>query len=249
MNSKLNFEKVRVFSSPSETVREFADFLEELVNHPSNSNKYFNIALSGGNTPQLLFEELKLNYHDRINWSKLNFYWGDERCVKPESNESNYGNAKRTFLDDLQVPVNNIHRIKGENDPESEAESYSNEIKKNLESENGYPVFDLIILGLGKDGHTASIFPDQMHLLEIDKICEVATHPDSNQKRITLTGKVINNAKNVVFLITGEEKAEILSIIIEKKNNFEDFPASYINPKFGNLVFFVDQYSGKGIIK
>jgi 6-phosphogluconolactonase len=236
-----------MYSSPFETVRGFADYLENLVINHANSIRNFNLALSGGNTPQLLFEQLKLNYQDRINWSILNFYWGDERCVSPETNESNYGNAKRMLLDELQISEHKIHRIRGENNPEGEAERYSGEIKRNLDSENGYPVFDLIILGLGKDGHTASIFPDQMHLLEVDKICEVATHPDTGQKRITLTGKVINNAKNVVFLITGEEKAEILSLIIKKKKNYLDFPASYINPKFGNLVYFIDQNSGKSL--
>ena len=216
-----------------------------LINKSTSSKGSFNVALSGGNTPQLLFNELRSNYGDRIDWSKLHFYWGDERCVSPDNIESNYGNAKRMLLDNLKVSANNIHRIKGEDDPGGEAKRYSNEIQDNLEIENRFPVFDLVILGLGKDGHTASIFPDQMHLLNIDKICEVAIHPDTDQQRITLTGKVINNAKNVAFLITGEEKADILSKIINKKNNYREFPASYINPNFGNLVYFIDQNSGK----
>ena len=249
VNSKLNSENIKVYSSPSETVQGFADYLESLVNNHADSEGDFNLALSGGNTPQLLFEQLKLYYCDRINWSKVHFYWGDERCVSPFSKESNYGNAKRMLLEDLNVSKNNIHRIRGENEPENEAERYSNEIKKNLGVKKGFPVFDLIILGLGTDGHTASIFPDQMHLFKSDKICEVATHPDSGQKRITLTGNVINNASNVAFIITGEEKAEILSQIMNKKKKYQDFPASYINPKFGNLLFFMDQNSGKGIIK
>lgn len=249
VSSNYNSDLIKIFSNPAETVQGFADFLENLANKHTSSESSFNIALSGGNTPQLLFKNLRLSYRNSIDWSKVHFYWGDERCVIPGSNESNYGNAKKVLLDYLNVSVYNIHRINGENEPETEADRYSNEIKNNLEIKDGFPVFDLIILGLGSDGHTASIFPDQMHLLEDDKICEVATNPYTGQKRITLTGKVINNAKNVAFLVTGEEKAEILAKIIEKKNKFDDFPASYINPKFGNLVYFLDQNSAKGIIK
>ena len=217
-------------------------FCEELLKLRKNREQ-FNIALSGGSTPKIFFEELSKNYEDKFDWNQIHFYWGDERCVPPDDDESNYGMTKEYLLDHINIPRDNIHRIKGEDDPEVEAKRYSEEIKKNIRLKNELPVFDLIILGLGEDGHTASIFPNQMILLQSQKICEVATHPSTEQKRITLTGRVINNSKAVTFLVAGEGKSEILKKVLKEKE--KSLPAVCIQPVNGSLKYFVDEAAAR----
>lgn len=217
-------------------------FCEELLKLRKNQEQ-FNIALSGGSTPKIIFEELSKNYKDKFDWNEIHFYWGDERCVPPDDTESNYGMTKKYLLDHINIPRENIHRIKGENDPVIEAERYSDEIKILVNSKNGLPNFDLVMLGLGEDGHTASIFPDQMNLLHSEKICEVATHPSTGQKRITITGKVINNSRAVTFLVTGERKSETLNKVLKEKD--ERLPATYIQPFNGSLKYFVDESAAR----
>lgn len=217
-------------------------FCEELLKLRKNQEQ-FNIALSGGSTPKIIFEELSKNYKDKFDWNEIHFYWGDERCVPPDDTESNYGMTKKYLLDHINIPRENIHRIKGENDPVIEAERYSDEIKILVNSKNGLPNFDLVMLGLGEDGHTASIFPDQMNLLHSEKICEVATHSSTGQKRITITGKVINNSRAVTFLATGERKSETLKKVLKEKD--ERLPATYIQPFNGSLKYFVDESAAR----
>lgn len=131
--------------------------------------------------------------------------------------------------------------MKGEEIPADEIEEYSEILKNELPERNGFPVFDLILLGMGDDGHTASIFPNNLTLLKSEKSVEVATHPISRQKRITLTGKTINNADKVFFLITGSNKAAILSSIIKKTPESLKYPASYVGNYLNEVEFFIDK--------
>jgi len=232
---------INVYTSAEETVKNFAVYLETLIKVNVNENNIFNVALSGGSTPKLLFKELRENYSKKIDWSYVHFYWGDERCVPSESLESNYGEALRIFLNSKYIPINNIHKIDGENSSGNEAERYSEEISNYVPFQNGFPSFDLIILGIGEDGHTASIFPNQMELIDSEKICEVAIHPDTGQKRITITGRVINNAKNVSFLVTGKKKSIIIGNILNKRENYKSYPAAHVYPKFGKLTYHLDE--------
>ena len=198
-----------------------------------------NIALSGGSTPKLLFQHWATHYADSIDWSRLHFYWGDERCVSPKDEQSNYKMTRDLLLQHITIPKANIHRIKGEKDPPKEALRYSREILKHVPLKKGLPQFDLILLGMGSDGHTASIFPHQMDLLEASTICAVATHPDSGQKRITLTGPVLNNAQKVAFLITGASKQKVLSSILHQKRGWRQYPTAHIRP-VGHLSYHLD---------
>jgi len=226
---------LKIFENKSELA---SSFCEELLNLIDIKEKFF-LALSGGSTPEIIYEILSKEYKQKINWKKIHLFWSDERCVHPEDVESNYGMTKKYLLDFIYIPEENVHRINGENEPELEAIRYSEEIKNTIYSRNGLPKFDLVMLGIGEDGHTASIFPDQMHLLNSDKICEVAVHPSSGQKRITLTGNVINNSEQVSFLVTGNGKAEILKKILEENNKI--YPAEFISPVSGKLNYFVDE--------
>ena len=212
-------------------------FCEELLLLSANRDKVF-LALSGGSTPKIVFQTLVKDYKSKINWNKIHLFWGDERCVPPDDEESNFGMTKKFLLDSISIPEENIHRIRGENNPDAEAKRYSEEIVKYVPLKKGIPSFDIVMLGIGEDGHTASIFPNQMQLLNSDNFCEVAVHPQSGQKRVTLTGRVINNAKEVIFLVTGKNKSQIIKKILVKKSR--KFPAEFIQPVEGNLKYFID---------
>jgi 6-phosphogluconolactonase len=214
-----------------------------LQNGAETTNNYFTVALSGGSTPKSIFQYLAKNCKNKILWNKIKFFWGDERCVPSDHPDSNYFMTKIILFDEINVPSENIFTVNGNNKPTEEAVGYSIVVNENVEMMNGFPKFDLVLLGLGEDGHTASIFPDQMNLLNSDKICEVAVHPTSKQIRISLTGKVINNAAQIVFLVTGKSKAEMVDTIINKKNDFEKLPASFVNPQNGALLWMLDEES------
>lgn len=201
----------------------------------------FTVALSGGSTPKLLFEHWTRHYADALDWSRVHFFWGDERCVAPTDPDSNYGVTKALFLDPANIPTANIHRVLGEADPAGEARRYSQEIAEWVPQEAGLPVFDLILLGLGDDGHTASIFPHQLELLQADQLCAVATHPTSGQERITLTGKVLNQARRVAFLVTGAHKREKVTAILHDRQAHMAYPAAHVQPVTGELHWFLDQ--------
>jgi len=230
---------VNIAADKKGVARLFAQWLEEMAR---NSEK-LTIALSGGSTPAVLFQLLAEQYKDKIDWTKLHFFWGDERCVPPDDEESNFKMANELLFEQVGVPIANIHRIKGEAPPAEEARRYAEEIKSVVSSENGLPVFDLIILGMGEDGHTASIFPNQMELLKETSWCAVAQHPESGQKRITLTGPVINNARQVAFLVTGASKAEKVKAVFSKEENSERYPAAHVRPEHGALHWFIDEAS------
>lgn len=228
---------IQIFNSTDELSDYFALFIKNNVN---NSERNFNIALSGGSTPKHIFNYLAHNYNSKINWNKINFFWGDERCVPPDDPESNYRMTYENLLSKISVPKENIFRIKGESDPNEEAISYSQLIKNNLPLLNDTPAFDLIMLGLGEDGHTASIFHDQINLINDKKICSIAVHPLTKQKRITLTGKTINNAHNILFIVTGKNKSKIINDILNNKIESKNYPASFIKPLNGKLIWLLD---------
>ena len=201
----------------------------------------FHVALSGGSTPKIVFDVLAENFSDKVDWNKVHFYWGDERCVPPSDDESNYKMTVEHLFSKIELPKENIHRILGEKDPKGEALRYANLLEINLDRVEGVPQFDLVILGMGDDGHTASIFPHEIELWDAEDHCVVATHPDSGQKRVSINGKVINTAKEVAFLVTGASKSEKVKAVVEKTEGSEAYPASLVNPASGNLVWFLDE--------
>ncbi|HEY3390896.1 MAG TPA: 6-phosphogluconolactonase [Prolixibacteraceae bacterium] len=227
---------IHTCKTPGDLADLFAIQLISWVNETEGD--IFHLALSGGKTPSLLFSLLAEKYSHEVPWQKIHFWWGDERMVVPDDPESNYGVVNQLLFSHIKLSKSQIHRIKGEADPTEEAKRYGLEIKSLIPVSNGWPVFDLIMLGLGDDGHTASIFPNQMQLLKSQYITGIAFHPVSGQKRITLTGNVINNAKRVAFLISGESKSQIFNEIINDHENSSAYPASHIHPQ-GELHWFV----------
>jgi len=238
---------IRVSDDAKILAKEFCGEVVDEINSALKVKNQINIALSGGNTPKLLFRELVVSYQEKLNWEKINIFWGDERCVPPDDSDSNYGMTKQYLLDNIQIPVENVYRIKGENNPDEEEKRYSDVISKILISVNNLPRFEIMLLGLGEDGHTASIFPDQMELLESDKVCEVALHPETKQKRITVTGRVINNSKKIYFLVSGKSKSFAVEKILNKKDDYLKLPGAHINPIDGKLLWFLDKEAASGI--
>lgn len=215
-------------------------FASDLFDMAQNAEAPLHIALSGGSTPALLFDILAARYAATMPWNRLHFWWGDERCVPPTDEQSNYRMTVDHLLSKIDMAPANIHRVMGEWAPEKANSAYIEEIEQALPTENGWPVFDLIILGMGNDGHTASIFPHEPELLNDPNICAVATHPESGQKRITLTGKVLNNARAVSFLVTGKSKTDRVAEVLHKLPGSEKLPSSFIQPKNGQLTFYLD---------
>ena len=238
-------KEIKIFTSPYDLAEKFAEELVGMINDSAQKKKPLSVSLSGGSTPELLFSLLGDRFSKSVPWEYVHFFWGDERCVPADNPDSNYGMTMKIFLEKIEIPSSNIHRIKGEEDSEKEAVRYSGEIINNTRKREGLPVFDMIILGLGVDGHTASIFPGNMDLIDSDKICEVTVDPVTLQKRITITGRVINNSDCVTFLVTGKKKAEIVKKIINKNPPNANFPASYIVPPHGKLRWFIDTEAGR----
>jgi 6-phosphogluconolactonase len=235
---------IKIFPSPLELAESLALELVNQIKEADKSNSLFTIAISGGNTPKLLFSILGEKYADSVNWLNVHFFWVDERCVPPDHNESNYLMVRETLLKKLVCAPVNIHRMRGEDDPEKEAERYSNELKDFTFKKNGLPFLNAVLLGLGEDGHTASIFPGNEHLFRTDKICVATVHPVTGQNRITLTGNVINNAGRIIFMVTGRNKAGIAKKVIDKDDCDQLFPALLVFPANGKLSWYLDKEAG-----
>lgn len=211
----------------------------------ADKKRDFHLAISGGSTPVILFNLWKEKYLEQIDWKRLQIYWVDERCVAPDHDESNYGMTKKVLLDLVPLAPEQIHRMRGENAPEEEQKRYSEEVAASVPFENGLPRFDLILLGMGDDGHTASIFPHQMDLLTISGSIAVGIKPNSEQRRITLTGKAIRNARHILIFVTGENKAPILKEIFNKEESANKYPTYHVAFGLKNAVFYLDQAAAK----
>jgi 6-phosphogluconolactonase len=233
---------VRVFPTLEALAQSFAAILIKDLDR-IEPDHFYTIALSGGTTPEFLFRYLSENYADRIDWEKLLVFWGDERCVPPENKDSNFRMAYENLLQNVPIPDANIFRIKGEDDPQTEARQYAELVTDNVPEFNEIPQFDLMLLGLGPDGHTASIFPDRVELFDSSQLFEAVVKPGTREKRITATGKLINNASKIYFIVTGKEKAGIVSEIIQKKSGSEHYPASRVDPGAGHVVWMVDTHA------
>lgn len=201
----------------------------------------YTVALSGGSTPQLLFRLLAGEYRHRIEWSRLELFWGDERCVPHEDPESNYGIARDLLLAQVPIPEDHVHFVACTDDPAAEAERYATVLRDRLPARAGLPRFDLVFLGMGDDGHTASIFPDRLELMESDRLTAAVAHPESGQIRVSLTGPVINNADRVVFLVTGAGKRDRVGDILRHRTGYERYPAAHVAPAKGELHWLLDE--------
>ncbi len=231
--------EVKIAPTPKKVAKTAAKLMYKLLKE--SEQKQFHIALSGGTTPALLYRRLAKKFQDQIPWHNLHFWWGDERMVDSGSPESNFRMAWQSLLSKIPVDKAHLHPIDGgANNPDAEVIRYAEEIERFVPIKNQLPSFDLILLGLGEDGHTASIFPDSLNLIDSDSPCSIVQHPGTGQKRITLNGRIINNASNILFLATGAPKAPVLSNIMNNRESARQYPAYYILPDHGKLVWIID---------
>ncbi len=236
------------YESTDELVENLSMYFLDFISKGNKSGQPVHIAISGGNTPRAFFERIVVNQgkpKTPVPWHAVHLFWVDERCVPPDHADSNYGMTRSALLNKVELKENNIHRIRGENNPGSEARRYSEEIKMLVPLKEGIPVFDLIFLGVGDDGHTASIFPNRIDLLDTDKIYGTATHPDTGQFRITITGKSIIRAKKIIFLVTGKSKSTIVRQIMNREPESSQCPAAYIYLNRNDADWYLDSAAAR----
>lgn len=203
------------------------------------------VALCGGSTPRPVFS--RLSAIPDMDWNRIRIYWGDERTVGPDHQDSNYRMTRETLLSNIPIRSDYIHRIRGEIEPESAAEEYQSVLQETfcLQEPGELPRFDLMLLGMGADGHTASLFPGTPALDETDRLVVANPVPQQNTVRITLTLPVLNAARNVSFLVTGADKAEALSAVFSDRDISEKPPAALVQPPDGNLRWLVDRAAAR----
>ena len=232
---------IRIFKDLEELSRAAAElFVEQAATSIAERNQFL-AALNGGSTPNRLFQLLATEYRPKVEWTKVHVFWGDERCVPPDDPGSSYGQARDILLRHVPIPDTNIHRIKGELDPASASEDYSRVLKDFATPSLDWPRFDLVYLGMGEDGHTASLFPGSPVEIYEPAIPVTAQYQDRPANRVTLTPAVFNTAHLIAFMATGEKKAQTLAEVLGDRYNPELYPAQRIRPDDGRLIWLVDE--------
>jgi 6-phosphogluconolactonase len=234
--------KIRVVPDGETMVVELADRIVELASQCARAGQMFGLFLSGGSTPKALYKLLASEqYRSQIDWRGVELYFGDERCVPPDSDLSNYRMAREALIDAVPIPPENVHRMKGEIDPEQAAKQYGQLLKEKFLDEGP----DLLLLGMGDDGHTASLFPGTAALGESHHRC-VANHvphdyiPAGTNWRITLTYPFINRSREVAILVTGAGKAKRVAEVLEGDEDLQRLPIQGVRPTNGTVTWYLD---------
>jgi len=233
--------RVQVFDDAEAVARGAAERFVELGQAAIDARGCFSVGLAGGSTPKRTYELLASEaYREQINWSKVHIFFGDERCVPPDHSESNYRMANEALISRVSIPPPNVHRINGLGDAVANASLYEDELRTFFNPAS-WPRFDLVLLGMGDDGHTASLFPGTKALVE-PRAWVVANWVEKfGAFRITLTAPAINHAANIAFLVTGATKAERLLEVLRGALDPEKLPSQLIQPLDGSLFWLVDK--------
>lgn len=236
---------LHIHKDPAAMAERVAHHLTQICEEAITERGVFTIALSGGATPIPLFRLLSgSDWADRLPWEKIVIYWGDEYCVSPDDPRSNYGIARDELLSN--VPITRYYRMKGEGDPIESALSYENLIKEHFQLSKGeFPRFDCILLGIGEDGHTASLFPGEHAVQEKERIVIDQYVRSRQADRLTLTLPVLNNARCCLFMVTGKEKHHALTRTLNLLEKPE-LPAQMVRPPRGDLIWVVDESAALG---
>lgn len=242
--------ETRIVAGPDELGRAAAEEVVRLAQDAVHARGSFTLALSGGSTPKNLYALLASetnSFRAQMPWDKTHFFWGDERHVPSDHPHCNYRMVYEAMLSRVAVPPENIHRIRAENpDAGAAAAEYERELREFFRLEPGqWPRFDVILLGMGPDGHTASLFPGTEVIHERTRLVAASWVEKFNAYRITLTPPVLNNAAGVIFLVAGEEKAETLRAVLEGEYQPERLPAQLIRPTNGRLRWLVDRAAAR----
>jgi len=232
---------IRIFKSLEELSIHAAEIFVELAEKAIQERGHFLVVLNGGGTPVRLFQLLSTDFRQKVDWSKVYVFWGDERSVPPGDPESSYGQARDLLLGHVPVVETNIQRIKGELSPAEASREYAKTLSKFASPPLDWPRFDLVYLGMGDDGHTASLFPGSPLDNSEPVVPVTAQYQDRPAERVTLTPPVFNSARTVVFLAAGDQKAGTLTHVLSGRYQPERFPAQRIDPREGKLIWLVDE--------
>lgn len=241
--------EIRKLTTPQELSAAAAEEVVHAAEEAVAARGRFTIALSGGSTPRNLFTLLATNARSTLPWDRMFFFWGDERHVPPTDVESNYRMADETMLSKIPVAAGNIFRVAAENpDAAAAAGAYEQTLRKFFALESGQvPRFDLILLGMGPDGHTASLFPGTAALQEKTRLVVANWVDKLKTSRITLTLPVLNAARCVAFLVSGTDKADALKAVLEGDAPGEQYPSKLVKPNDGKLIWLVDRAAASGL--
>jgi len=244
--------KIKIVADADAMSRAAAEKIVEHLSESLQAHNVYSIALSGGSTPRRLYALLTgdAKLRKQIPWDRIHFFWGDERHVPPNHPDSNYHMACEAMLSKVPVPPANIHRMRGE-DPDAGkiAGDYEREICRFFKIRIGeMPRFNCVLLGMGLDGHTASLFPGTPALQEPSRLVVANWVKKFHCFRITLTAPVLNNAERILFLVSGEEKADILKTVLEGPRAPDRYPAQLIQPAHGSVKWFLDRSAAKRLV-
>ncbi len=232
---------IRIFRSLSDISRSATTIFVEQSAKAIQERGQFIVALNGGSTPAGTFQLLATELREKVDWDHVHVFWGDERCVPASDPESSYGQARDLLLRHVPIPESNIHRIEGELSPAEAAKDYAMVLQKFASAPLAWPRFDLVFLGMGEDGHTASLFPGPPIDVSEPVLPVTGQYQDRPAQRVTLTPPVFNSARRVVFMTSGERKAATLAEVLSDRYNPELYPAQRIDPRDGRLIWLVDE--------
>ena len=229
-----------VFDTPEQLAVAAAERFVECAREFHGTLERFSVALAGGNTPRRVYELLATDrFKNRIDWPQVYLFFGDERSVPPDHPESNYRTVYESLISKVPIPPKNVHRIVGEGNPNENARAYENQLRTFFAGLS-WPRFELVLLGMGEDGHTASLFPNSAALQEMSRWVVPTKNEQSGQDRITLTVPVFNHARHVTFLVTGKKKAQRLKEVLRPEPGSGQLPAQAIKPIDGSVEWLVD---------
>jgi len=235
---------VRIFKDAHELSRTAAEIFVALAAQAIHVRGRFLVAFSGGSAPTALY---RLLASAPIDWTCVHVFWGDERLVPPDNPESSYGQAYEAVLKHVPIPAENVHRVSSEMEPAAAAMDYARVLQGFATPPLDWPRFDLVLLGMGEDGHTASLFPGSPIDITEPVIAVIAHYQGRPAQRISLTPLVFNAARQVVFLVTGANKAVTLTGVFNAYNSLEQYPVKRIQPSDGKVTWLVDEAAGTAL--
>jgi 6-phosphogluconolactonase len=235
---------LQIFENSSLLAEAAAEIFTACAADAVASRGRFVTALSGGGTPKVMFSLLASSaYQTKIDWRAVHLFWGDERLVPDDNAGSNYYHAQKLLLSQVPIPITQVHRVRGELPAEQAVEDYAHQLRESAAFGRAWPHFDLALMGLGADGHTASLFPGSSAVTEREEpvMAVTADYEDRPTRRVTLTPPVFNDARQILFLVAGEEKAIALSAVLRGPQDILKWPAQSIHPVSGTLTWFADR--------
>lgn len=241
--------EIRILTTPQELFAAAAEEVIRAANEAVTASGKFTLVLSGGSTPKALYNLLATNARTALPWDRMYFFWGDERHVPPTDPDSNYRMVNEAMLSKVPIPPANVFRMEAENpDASAAAASYDQTLRKFFQLDaSGVPRFDLVLLGMGPDGHTASLFPGTEGLKEKSRLVIANWVEKLKTHRLSFTLPVLNAAHTVAFLVSGTDKAPALKAVLEGNEPGEQYPAKLVQPKDGKLVWFLDRAAASGL--